>query len=96
LKEICAKEKLKADENSLEFLIGIMGNDIRQVINFLQIWSKKSNTFVYSTLKPKAKTFQKDEAVMISNFDAGTKLMRRSEFQNLTLRERMNLPRFAF
>jgi len=34
LNEICVLEGLKADDNSLDFLIGIMGNDIRQVLNF--------------------------------------------------------------
>lgn len=91
LKVICGQEDMKCDDNSLDFLIGLMGNDIRQVINFLQIWRKKSDTFVYSTMKTKANNFKKDESVMISNFDAGTKLMRKQEFDKLTFRERMNL-----
>jgi len=46
---------------------------------------------MYSKLKEKENEFKKDEAVMISNFDAATKLMRNSEFKNLNLRQRMNL-----
>jgi replication factor C subunit 1 len=91
IKQIADAERLKVDDNSIDFLIGIMGNDIRQCLNFLQIWSKKSKTFVYASLKPQEKSIRKDEAVMISNFDAGTRLMRRGEFEKMTLRERMNM-----
>ena len=41
IKQIADIERLKVDDNSIDFLIGIMGNDIRQCLNFLQIWSKK-------------------------------------------------------
>ena len=43
---------MNADENSLNLLYDEMNGDMRQILGFLQVWSKKKDsTFIYATFK---------------------------------------------
>jgi replication factor C subunit 1 len=75
LQEICLKEGLQVDTNALEYLCESVGNDIRQCLNFLELWARKYKTLKYSDMTNKYKTFNKDTLNMISNFDAATKIL---------------------
>jgi hypothetical protein len=67
---------MSADDNSLNLLYEEMNGDIRQILGFLQVWSKKKdNKFVYATFSQEASKFAKDKEVTVSNFDAATFLM---------------------
>ena len=79
--EIAGAEGMKVDMNSLEYLCESFGNDIRQIINFLEVYSKKSKILDYQNTKQTFGTVKKDQAVMISNFDAATKFLCKSSVQ---------------
>ena len=55
---------------TLEHLVEASGNDIRQVINILQMWK---NTQMND--KSFLRKISKDESVMINNFDAAHRLL---------------------
>jgi len=59
------------DKEQASRLIESSGNDIRQVINILQMWSQQAaagnSSFIGSVCK--------DEKVMINNFDAAHRLL---------------------
>jgi len=73
--EICASEGLRVDLNSLEYLCENFGNDIRQILNFLQMYSKRGTSLTYMDAKNSLAKVKKDETVMMNNFDAAKKLM---------------------
>lgn len=57
------------EKESLEKLIESSGNDIRQIINILQMWKNSLLT------KSQLTSISKDEKVMINNFDAAHRLL---------------------
>ena len=65
--------------NALELLCETFGNDIRQILTFMQIWSNKSDSLLYSEAKNGLVGAKKDESGMITNFDAAARLLNRSE-----------------
>ncbi len=67
---ICQDQKLQIDDLTLERVIEASGNDIRQVINILQMWK---NTQMSD--KSFLRNISKDESVMISNFDAAHRML---------------------
>lgn len=70
IKLICEDQKLQVDQVTLEHLVEASGNDIRQVINILQMWK---NTQMND--KSFLRKVSKDESVMINNFDAAHRLL---------------------
>jgi replication factor C subunit 1 len=61
--------------NAVEQMAESCGNDIRQVINCLQMWAsnntgKESNALTYKGLKERQKAINKDEILRVSLFDA--------------------------
>ena len=53
LKMILEKEKIKMDDNALELLIQCSGNDIRQMVNTLQLQSTVNKGMTYLQAKNK-------------------------------------------
>jgi hypothetical protein len=43
----------EADKQAIELLAETMGNDIRQILNYLQMWFKINKTLKYMDLKQK-------------------------------------------
>jgi replication factor C subunit 1 len=79
---ICSKEGISAEMNALEFLAESVNNDIRQSINFLEMWARTSNTIKFFDMKNSYWKYSKDGIGMMSNFDAATKLFNK---QNVIL-----------
>lgn len=79
IKEICSKEGVTVDENSVQHLVDEMNSDVRQILGFLQMYTRTNKTFIYATFKTKSSKFAKDKAVTISNFDAATILLNREQ-----------------
>lgn len=79
LVEICKSEGFDVEPNAVEFLCESVGNDIRQCLNFLELWSRKSNELKFKDIKPGYNKYSKDTGLMISNFAAAQKLMNRNE-----------------
>lgn len=51
LVEVCSKENLAVEMNALEFMCESLGNDIRQILNMLQMWKRRnSNTLRYQDM----------------------------------------------
>lgn len=77
-----------ADENSLDKLVEQMNGDIRQILGFLQIWSKRpDNKFIYASFSKDIEKFKKDQAVTVSNFDAATILLNKAQVRFVDPRE---------
>jgi len=63
---ICQLENLKIPKATLNNLIESSGQDLRQIINILQMWKNQNANFGAEFMK----SITKDESVMINNFDA--------------------------
>ena len=77
LGEICKKEGINYEINALEYLCEICGNDIRQIINFVELWTRKNKSIKFKDLagNNNQKLQGKDEIVMLKNFDAARELL---------------------
>jgi len=94
---IASKEGLNVAPNAMEALIEQTGNDIRQVLNALQMWrSEDSNnnngkegiTVSYNDMKKRMKTVQKDGKLRLNPFDCAANILNPRQ---RTLNERMDM-----
>ena len=91
LSEICKKENINYEINALEYLCEICGNDIRQIINFMELWTRKNKSIKFKDLTGGKDRIQgKDEVVMLKNFDAAKELLS-SKSHSKTYRELLDL-----
>ena len=88
LVSILERENVRCEKNAVEFLVENLGNDIRQCMNFLEIYTKTHKTVKFSYLS--GKELGKDESVMLSNFAAASKLLN-STSAKLSFKELLNL-----
>ena len=91
LMTICQKENIQCEKNALEYLCESVGNDIRQCINFVEMWSKNHNAIKYNEIQEKYGSFNKDSLCMISNFDAATKLLNCINSKRMKFNELLDL-----
>lgn len=69
--EVTAREGMQVEQNAVEAIVESCGNDIRQVLNCLQMWSSKvGDSLSYKTLKDREHSIKKDEILRVSMFDA--------------------------
>lgn len=52
--ELARKHGMNVEENAMEYLVESVGNDIRQVLNVLQMWSRKSKSMSFAELKSRS------------------------------------------
>jgi replication factor C subunit 1 len=69
LRMICGHQGLQVDKATIDQVVESSGNDIRQIINILQMWNNHQMDSGF------LKKISKDESVMISNFDAALRLL---------------------
>lgn len=73
---IAQTEGLSVERNAAEAIAESCGNDVRQVLNLLQMWATKKNAedaddaLTYKSFKDRGKSIQKDEMLRVSLFDA--------------------------
>lgn len=73
---IAQLEGLQVERNAAEAIAESCGNDVRQVLNCLQMWAQKkdgseqSEAVTYKALKDREKSINKDEILRVSLFDA--------------------------
>jgi replication factor C subunit 1 len=70
---IAAKEGLTVERNAAEAIAESCGNDVRQVLNALQMWSsnnKGTSQLSYKSLKDREHSINKDAILRVSLFDA--------------------------
>ena len=73
--EIGQQEGMRIEMNAAEAIAESCGNDIRQVLNCLQMWSSKEGASMsYKDLKDRQASINKDEILRVTMFDA-TKLI---------------------
>ena len=84
---IAETEGLAVERNAAEAIAESCGNDVRQVINLLQMWAQKkddnddgegegqSTALTYKKLKDRGKSMQKDEMLRVNLFDAAKLIM---------------------
>jgi replication factor C subunit 1 len=91
VKQILGKEGLMVEDNALDHMIEATGNDVRQLITSLEMWAKYSSVMTYMQAKDCSKSSSKDVHIMINNFDAAAKLLRRSDQRSLRYKEKLDL-----
>ena len=67
---IAREEGLRVEPNAVEMLVEQTGNDIRQVVNALQMWRAQSNSMTYMDVKQNGRRIEKDKMLRNSAFDA--------------------------
>jgi replication factor C subunit 1 len=70
---IAAQEGMTVEMNAAEAIAESCGNDVRQVLNALQMWSsnnKSSSNITYKSLKDRENSINKDAILRVSLFDA--------------------------
>ncbi len=72
---IAELEGLKVERNAAEAIAESCGNDVRQVLNVLQMWSQKKGDLTYQSLKEREGSIQKDEILRVGLFDAAKTIM---------------------
>ena len=91
LAEILQKENIQYEINALEYLCEICGNDIRQIMNFIELWTRTHKSVKYKDLTGGDQKIQgKDEVVMLKNFDAAKELLN-SKSHSLPYRQLFDL-----
>lgn len=92
--EIAANEGLSLEINALEALTESCGNDIRHVLNQLQILAKlpqyQKSAVCYMEMKDRLQVIAKDEVVMINPFSSCNNLLTTSFVNRMTLREKFD------
>jgi replication factor C subunit 1 len=78
--QVARLEGLVVEPNAAEAVVESCGNDVRQVLNCLQMWSSSAaakqgnqsstNTMTYKELKDREQSINKDEILRVSLFDA--------------------------
>ena len=73
--KIGESEGLRVEQNAAEAIAESCGNDIRQVLNCMQMWSNKKisgqdATMTYKQIKERGSEINKDEILRVSLFDA--------------------------
>ena len=72
---IAELEGLRVERNAAEAIAESCGNDVRQVLNVLQMWAQKKGDLTYQTLKEREGSIQKDEILRVGLFDAAKTIM---------------------
>jgi replication factor C subunit 1 len=70
MKEIAKAENLAVEDKALEGLIQSSGNDIRQVLNALQMWRVQSDQLTDVEARKRIGEINKDAAARLTHFDA--------------------------
>lgn len=77
--QVAATEGLSVEANAAEAISESCGNDVRQVLNCLQMWStSEDNTggrLSYMDMKKREKSVNKDEILRVSLFDAARSIL---------------------
>lgn len=70
VKEICRKEKLQVEDEALQGMVQSTGNDIRQMLNALQMWSVSDRELTDKDARSRIGEINKDAIQRLSGFDA--------------------------
>lgn len=93
--QIAKQEGLEVEPNALEALAESCGGDMRMVLNQLQMLARspmyQAAGVTYTDMKKNLDDLAKDQAVMITPFDACKKLLNASQGARMSFRDRMDM-----
>ena len=86
MREVAKLEGLSVEANALEILVESNGNDIRQVLNAMQMWRQKSKNMSFDDVRRRRSNVGKDEILRVNSFDATRCIFNESRRMPLQLR----------
>lgn len=89
--QILKNEGMNVDTNAIEFLVESSGNDIRQILTSLELWSRSYSELTYMQAKNSLKVLTKDSTCMVDSFEAASKLFNSSEMRRISQKEKIDL-----
>ena len=87
--EICKKEGIFIDNQTLTYLVESFGNDIRQTINYLDLCSRTKRNV--NDIKKNCEEVKKDKSVTVSSFDICKILLNKVESSKLNFEQKLDL-----
>ena len=88
---ICEEEGINCEVNALEYICESCNNDIRQFLNFIEMYSKTHKSITFKDISNNMNSYNKDTSVMLSNFDAAGKLLNSSNSKKMNTRQLLDL-----
>ena len=87
--EICKKEGIFIDNQTLSYIVESFGNDIRQTINYLDLCSRTKRNV--NDIKKNCEEVKKDKSVTVSFFDICKILLNKNETSKLNFSQKLDL-----
>ncbi|KAH8738550.1 replication factor C subunit 1 [Cryptosporidium ryanae] len=91
MQAIANNEGMNIEPNAIELLCESVGNDLRQILNELQLLSLTNNNVRFTDMKKEVSNSIKDVQVTLDIFSATKKLLNSAESSNLTLTQKLDL-----
>ena len=89
LMDICKKEGIFLDNQTLTYVVENFGNDIRQIINYLDLCSRNKNAF--KNIKKNCEEVKKDKSITVGSFDVTKLLLNKNESSKLNFVQKLDL-----
>ena len=89
LLDICKKEGIYIDNQTLTYIVESFGNDIRQTINYLDLCSRNKRNI--NDIKKNCEEVKKDKSVTVGSFDICKILLNRNETNKLNFGQKLDL-----
>ena len=89
LMDICKKEGIFVDNQTLSYIVESFGNDIRQTINYLDLYSRGNKNI--NDLKKNCDEVKKDKSVTVGAFDITKILLNKNESSKLNFEQKLDL-----
>ena len=89
LMEICKQEKIFIDNQNLSYIVDNFNCDIRQIINYLDLYSRTKRNI--SDLKNNCQDVKKDKSVTVGSFDICKILLNKNESSKLNFSQKLDL-----
>ena len=88
LLDICKKEKISIDNQTLSYIVDSFGNDIRQAINYLDLCSRTNSL---KEIKKNCENVKKDKSVTVGSFEICKILLNRNDSFKLNFGQKLDL-----
>ncbi|KAL7066728.1 putative replication factor C subunit protein [Cryptosporidium serpentis] len=91
IQEISSKEGLNIEANAVDLLCESVGNDLRQILNELQLMRLSKSTLRFVDMKNEISKPVKDSQVTLDIFSATKKLLTASDAHRLSINDRIEM-----
>ena len=89
LMDICKQEQIFIDNQTLNYIVESFGYDIRQIINYLDLFSRNKRNI--ASLKNNCENVKKDKSVTVGSFDICKILLNKSDSSRLNFEQKLDL-----